>query len=93
MNYSGIITACGNVAGPNFETTVFPFILRGNRLIGIDSATCPMTLREKVWNNFSEKWKLKNLDNICKIIDLYRLDNEIKKILSGKQIGRVIVKI
>ena len=93
MKYNGTITACGNVAGPKFETTVFPFILRGNRLIGIDSATCSIPLREKIWNNFSTKWRLKNLDNICKIIDLNHLNNEIEKILSGKQIGRVIVKI
>ena len=93
MKYNGTITACGNVAGPKFETTVFPFILRGNRLIGIDSATCSIPLREKIWNNFSTKWRLKNLDNICKITDLNNLDNEIEKILSGKQIGRVVVKI
>ena len=93
MKYNGTITACGNVASPEFETTVFPFILRGNRLIGIDSATCSIPLREKIWNNFSTKWRLKNLDNICKIIDLNHLNNEIEKILSGKQIGRVIVKI
>ena len=93
MKYNGTITACGNVAGPKFETTVFPFILRGNRLIGIDSATCSIPLREKIWNNFSNKWKLKNLDNICKVIDLSNLNNEIEKILSGKQIGRVVVKI
>ena len=92
MKYNGTITACGNVAGPKFETTVFPFILRGNRLIGIDSATCSIPLREKIWNNFSTKWQLKNLDNICKIVDLNHLNNEIEKILSGKQIGRVIVK-
>ena len=93
MKYNGTITACGNVASPEFETTVFPFILRGNRLIGIDSATCSIPLREKIWNNFSTKWRLKNLDNMCKIIDLNHLNNEIEKILSGKQIGRVIVKI
>ena len=93
MKYNGTITACGNVAGPKFETTVFPFILRGNRLIGIDSATCSIPLREKIWNKFSNKWKLKNLDNICKVIDLSNLNNEIEKILSGKQIGRVVVKI
>ena len=93
MKYNGTITACGNVAGPKFETTVFPFILRGNRLIGIDSATCSIPLREKIWNKFSNKWKLKNLDNICKVIDLSNLNNEIEKILSGKQFGRVVVKI
>jgi len=93
MQYNGIITACGNVAGANFSTTVFPFILRKNHLIGIDSATCPIPIREKIWNKFSTSWKLKNLDHICKVIDLSCLDKEIKKILDGEQVGRIIVRL
>ena len=93
MQYNGIITACGNVAGANFSTTVFPFILRKNHLIGIDSATCPISIREKIWNKFSTSWNLKNLDQIYKVIDLDFLEKEIKKILSGKQVGRIIVRL
>ena len=93
MQYNGIITACGNVAGANFTTSVFPFILRKNRLIGIDSSTCSLPFREKIWNKFSTFWRLKNLDHICKVIDLGSLDAEIKKILYGKQIGRIVVRL
>ncbi len=93
MKYNGIITACGNVAGPKFETTVFPFILRGNRLIGIDSATSSIRYRKKIWNNFSSIWKLNNLSDICKIVNLNDLIAEIDKILLGQQIGRIIVEI
>jgi len=92
VRHNGIITACGNVSSPRFETTVFPFILRGIRLVGIDSATCSIKLREKIWNNFSKKWKLKNLESLCKTTDLNNLSNEIDKILKGKQTGRFIVK-
>ncbi len=93
MQYNGIITACGNVAGANFTTSVFPFILRKNRLIGIDSATCSKPIRESIWNKFSTFWRLKNLDHICKMIDLSSIDEEIKKMLRGEQVGRIIVRL
>ena len=93
MQYNGIITACGNVAGANFTTSVFPFILRKNRLIGIDSATCSMKIREQIWNRFSTFWRLKNLDQICKVINLNSLDKEIKKMLCGEQVGRIVVRL
>ena len=93
MQYNGIITACGNVAGANFTTSVFPFILRRNHLIGIDSATCPIPVREEIWNKFSKSWNLKDLGLMCKVIDLSSLDNEIKKILCGEQVGRIIVQL
>ena len=93
MQYNGIITACGNVAGANFTTSVFPFILRKNRLIGIDSATCSKPIREKIWNKFSTFWRLKNLDHICKMIDLSSLDEEIKKMLRGEQVGRIVIRL
>ena len=93
MNYNGIITACGNVAGPKFETTVFPFILRANQLVGIDSATSPIEFRQKIWDNFSSTWKLNDLDKICKIVSLNELKVEIEKILKGEQKGRILVKI
>jgi len=93
MKYNGLITVCGNVANPNFSTTVFPFILRTIRLIGIDSASHPIDIREKIWNKFASSWKIKNLNHIAKIIDLRSLGAEIRKILCGKQIGRIIVKL
>ena len=93
MKYNGLITVCGNVADPNFATTVFPFILRSNRLIGIDSASHPIEIRKKIWDKFASSWKIKNLNHIAKIVDLRSLDNEIRKILCGKQIGRIIVKL
>ena len=51
MYQNGIITVCGNVGGPKFETTVFPFILRGNSLVGIDSANSPIDKRKMIWKN------------------------------------------
>lgn len=93
MRYKGIVIACGNVSNPKFKTTVFPFILRGNSLIGIDSAEAALNEKKTVWVNFSKKWKIKNLKKLCKIVTLDNLLPEINKILVGKQKGRVIVKL
>ena len=93
IKYNGITTICGNVAGPQFETTVFPFILRANQLFGIDSATCSIKRREQIWNNFSSIWKLNDLEKMSKIISIQDLSVEIKKILNGNQTGRIVIKI
>jgi putative YhdH/YhfP family quinone oxidoreductase len=93
MHYDGVITTCGNVGGPNFETTVFPFILRANSLIGIDSAGCPIENRKTIWEHFSSDWKLNGLEKISKTVDLENITLEIQKILKGKQTGRVLLKL
>ena len=93
MYRNGIITVCGNVGGPKFETTVFPFILRGNSLVGIDSANSPIDKRKMIWKHFSSDWKLDGLEKYSKIVDLENLIPEIKNILAGKQMGRIILKL
>ena len=93
MHYNGIITVCGNVRSPKFETSVFPFILRGNSLIGIDSAKCNLEDRENVWNHFATDWKLNELERMCNTVDLDGVIPEIKKILKGEQTGRVLLQL
>ena len=56
MKYGGVITCCGNVAGPSFNATVYPFILRANHLVGIDSAETPISIKSDIWNKFSSQW-------------------------------------
>ena len=92
MNYDGIITTCGNVGGPKFETNVFPFILRGNSLIGIDSAACSIGKKKMIWENFSSKWRLNGLEKNSKIVSLKNMIPEIEKILNGNQTGRVVLR-
>ena len=93
MHYGGVITTCGNVGGPNFETTVFPFILRANSLIGIDSAGCLIEDRKIIWEHFSSDWELNGLEKISKTVELENMIPEIHKILKGKQIGHVLLKL
>jgi putative YhdH/YhfP family quinone oxidoreductase len=87
----GSIACCGNVGGMKFTSSVFPFILRGVSLIGIDSAESDINFKKEIWNLFSENWSL-NLDDYSKVIALEDVGNEITKILNGKQVGRVVIK-
>ena len=81
------------VNGADLNTSVFPFILRGISLYGVDSAETELGIKEEVWNNFSSAWKLKDLENQIKEITLSDLPAEIDTILKGQQIGRIRVKI
>jgi len=89
----GTVTCCGNVASPDLPLTVFPFILRGVRLIGIDSQNCPMDIRLKIWENLADAWKIDGLGELCKEITLDGLDDNIDLILKGRQKGRVVVNL
>ena len=83
------IACCGMVGGLSLETSIFPFILRGLSLFGIDSAESLIETKEEVWENFASSWKLEMIDNNIKNISLDELPSEIDKILKGEQIGRV----
>ncbi len=91
--YNGAVTCCGNVASPELHTTVFPFILRGISLLGIDSTNCPMSARLKIWEKLSGEWKIAHLDRMTTEISLYDLDTHIQLMLQGRQAGRVIIKL
>ena len=93
MNYGGIITCCGLVDNPKFESTVYPFILRANQLIGIDSAEAPVEKKEKIWKLFSTTWKLDKIEELAKVISFDSLINECNKILKGQLMGRVVLKL
>ena len=87
----GSIACCGNVAGASFETSVFPFILRGVSLLGIDSAESSIDLKQHLWDKLADEWKL-DLSEQTKVIELAELDSEIERILNGLQLGRVVIK-
>ncbi len=89
----GIVTCCGNVASPDLPINVFPFILRGVSLLGIDSQHCPMKFRTKVWEKLSSDWKFEMLDKIYEEISPEQLDDKIEQMLNGQMKGRVIVNL
>ena len=88
----GVITCCGNVNSIKLETTVFPFILRGIALQGIDSAESPISYKKYLWDKIASEWQIGYSTSSIKIIKLNELAPEIDKILIGNQQGRVVVK-
>ena len=93
LSPGGAIACSGLVGGPSFESSIFPFILRGNALIGIDSVEIPLKNKDHIWEHFAHDWVLEGLDKITKEVSLDNLEVEIESILSGNQVGRVLVKI
>ena len=87
----GIVSCCGNVGGAMFTSSVFPFILRGVQLSGVDSAESPIDLKKELWNLLANEWQI-DLNNQTKTVNIKEINNEIKKILDGGQIGRVVIK-
>jgi putative YhdH/YhfP family quinone oxidoreductase len=93
VSYGGVVTCCGNVASPDLPLTVYPFILRGVTLIGIDSQNCPMPTRVQVWQKLAQKWKVPHLERITTETDLDGLNEQIDLILNRQHRGRTIIKL
>jgi acrylyl-CoA reductase (NADPH) len=87
----GTVTCCGNVASADLPLSVYPFILRGVRLVGINSQSCPMPLRRQIWQNIATQWKIDRLEAVTTEIPLDQLDRQIDLMLQRKHTGRTIV--
>lgn len=89
--YGGCVAACGLVGGANLPTSVYPFILRGVSLIGIDSVQCSIPKRLRIWSKLAGEWKPEKLAEIASTISLGELPEAIERILQGENLGRVAV--
>ena len=90
--YGGLVAACGNAMSAELNVSVFPFILRGVSLLGVDSVEIPMRARQMAWNKLAGEWSV-DLSSIVKEVSLDGLNAEIDKILKGTMRGRVVVDI
>jgi acrylyl-CoA reductase (NADPH) len=88
----GNVASCGNVASPLLNTSVFPFILNGVNLLGVNSATTPMPLRMKLWEKLANGWKPDLQCIETTIVGLDEIHLSIEKILKGGITGRVVLK-
>jgi putative YhdH/YhfP family quinone oxidoreductase len=90
---AGCVTACGLVGGVQLPLTVYPFLLRGVDLVGIDSAECPLEKRIELWQRLATDWKPPCLDKIATAeVDLAHVGQQVEEILAGRITGRVLVK-
>jgi acrylyl-CoA reductase (NADPH) len=93
-SYNGSIAAYGNTGGPNFSTTVFPFILRGINLLGIDSVHCPTEVRRHIWQKLASDYKPPHLlDLIATEAPFAELPPALATILKGGVRGRKVIRI
>lgn len=92
-NPLGSVTCCGLVGSPDLPVNVFPFILRGVRLIGIDSAEYPMAARVKVWQKLATEWKLDNLESMVDEVTLAGIEEKVQEILKGGLKRRALVNL
>jgi acrylyl-CoA reductase (NADPH) len=91
--YGGVVTACGLAQGMDFPSTVAPFILRGVRLIGIDSVMCPQPRRQQAWQKLATDLDRNKLDAVTREVGLAQAIDVAPALLEGKLRGRIVVNV
>ena len=93
LTYGGAVAACGLVNSPELHTSVFPFILRGNTLFGIDSAECPMPLRQQIWQKLANEYKPEDVESLADEMTLEEVPAQLDRILNGGNIGKSLISM
>ncbi len=86
------VAACGLVGGVELPLSIYPFILRGVNVLGIDSQSYPMAKREALWKKLGKEWKA-DLETLTTEVSLENLSLAIDVILAGKTQGHVLVQV
>ena len=89
----GVVACCGNAQSADLPINVYPFILRGVRLIGIDSQNCPMPVRRKAWEQIAGPWKIDQAEAMVEEVALADIDRVIENMLARRRRGRTVVKV
>ena len=89
----GSVAACGLVGGANLDTTVFPFILRGVNLLGVDSVACPVPLRTEAWRQLAATFPMAAFEPFIRELPLAGVMDEAAVMLQGGARGRVVVRV
>jgi putative YhdH/YhfP family quinone oxidoreductase len=92
VKYGGLVAACGNAMSADLAVSVFPFILRGVSLLGVDSVEIPMSTRLRTWQKLAHDWKLDQSAFVSECA-LEELSPKIDLILKGGIRGRVVVDV
>ena len=92
LRYNASVAACGLVASPELPATVYPFILRGVNLLGVDSVVPPMEKKRELWNRLAGPWRL-DLEPLVVPLTLDTLSDAIATILKGEMAGRGLVDL
>lgn len=93
LKRGGAVAACGNASGPSLTTTVFPFILRGVGLLGMDSAYLPIAARRRLWDRLATDLRPRALAERVTEISLDELEPALDAIREGEARGRWVVRV
>lgn len=94
LHYGGSVAASGNTGGAELSTTVFPFILRGVSLLGVDSVRCPIEQRTELWRRLAGDLRPRALESIAtEEIGLDGLPEALDRVLAGGNRGRTLVRV
>lgn len=91
LDNNGSVALIGMTGGNNFETTVFPFILRGASIIGIDSVFTPIKLRKRVWRRLAKDLKPQQLHDIKHVISFDEIPKAIDQVINHNNTGRIVI--
>ncbi|EJY96631.1 acryloyl-CoA reductase [Staphylococcus arlettae] len=91
LDYNGSVAAIGMTGGDNFATSVFPFILRGVNIFGIDSVYTNLRKRQLIWRRLAKDLKPKQLHDIKTVISFSELESSIETVVNHKNEGRIII--
>jgi acrylyl-CoA reductase (NADPH) len=93
LKYRAAVAACGLAGGNDLPTTVIPFLLRGVKLLGIDSVMCPQAERKEAWGRLVRDLPMEKLDAMTETVPLAALPELAGRILKGETRGRVVVDV
>ena len=91
--YNGVVAACGLAQGMDFPATVAPFILRGVRLVGVESVMVPLERRKGAWARLATDLDLTRLDGLTREVALGDSFDAARELLAGKVRGRIVVDV
>lgn len=94
LKYGGSAVCCGLAGSAELNGSVFPFILRGVNLLGVDSVELPLEIKEQVWQLMASEWRLEKLEALlAEEVQLAQLPPWFRRILAGQVRGRVLVNV
>lgn len=93
MAYHSAVAVCGNAGGAEFAATVFPFILRGVALLGVESVLVPFAERQAAWQRIARDLPLATLDRMSEVVPLSEVPQHSEQITNGEVRGRLVVDV
>jgi NADPH:quinone reductase-like Zn-dependent oxidoreductase len=90
---AGTVASIGHAADAKLATTVFPFILRGASLLGIDSGYMGFPMRQRVWERLASDLKPRHLEQLMRTINFDELPHAFDDFIRGRATGRTVVRI